>query len=103
MRYPGDRHVLPLFGPCRWAHYMRGKFHWNKNTKMQDPFFKAAPVNLIDVVSKSAGNIYPSGKYDVFPKIVLLTNHETLYNLDIVLSCHPPFEPIIALFTITGL
>ena len=70
---------------------------------MQDPFFKAAPVNLIDVVSKSAGNIYPSGKYDVFPKIVLLTNHETLYNLDIVLSCHPPFEPIIALFTITGL
>ena len=33
----------------------------------------------------------------------LLTNHETLYNLYIVLSLHPPFGPITALFTITGL
>ena len=36
--------------------------------------------------------------------VLLLTNHETPYNLkNIVLSFHPPFEPIIALYTITSL
>ena len=34
---------------------------------------------------------------------LLLTNHETLYNLDIVLSFLPTFERITALFTITGM
>ena len=34
-----------------------------------------------------------------FPVTLLLTNLETLYNLNIVLSFHPPFEPITALFT----
>ena len=48
-------------------------------------------------------NIYPSNKYEFFPVILLLTNHEALYNLNIVLSFHPHFEPIIAFFTITGL
>ena len=28
--------------------------------------------------------------------VSLLTNHETLYNLNIVPSFHPPFEPITA-------
>ena len=37
-------------------------------------------------------------------KIIFLTNHETLFNLNIGLSIHSPFEPIGALFTkITGL
>ena len=42
----------------------------------------------------------------VFPDhthYLLLTNHETPYNLNIVLSFHPSFEPITALFTTTGL
>ena len=56
-----------------------------------------------DVVSKRAAKIYPSNKYDNFPVILLLTNHEALYNLNIVLSFHQPFEPISAPFTITGL
>ena len=34
----------------------------------------------------------------IFSVILLLTNHETLYNLNIVLSFHPPFGPITALF-----
>ena len=38
-----------------------------------------------------------------FPVCSLLTNHETLYNINIVLSFHPPFEPITVVFTITGL
>ena len=50
-----------------------------------------------DVVLKSAANIYPPIKYDFFPVILLLTNHEALFNLGIVLSFHPPFEPISAL------
>ena len=54
-------------------------------------------------VSKSAANIYPSSKYEHFPVILLLTNQETLFNISIVLTFHPPFEPINALFTIIGL
>ena len=56
-----------------------------------------------DAASNSAANIYPSDKYDFFPVILSLTNHETPYNLNIVLSFHPPFEPMTALFTIKGL
>ena len=52
---------------------------------------------------KNAANIYPSSKYEYFPIILLLTNHETLFNMNIVLSINPSFEPISALFTITGL
>ena len=54
-------------------------------------------------VPKSAANIYQSKKSDFFPVILLFTNHQTLYNLNIMLSCHPPFEPITAYFTIVGL
>ena len=42
--------------------------------------------------------IYTSLINMIFSVILLLTNHETLYNLNIVLSFHPPFEPITALF-----
>ena len=56
---------------------------------------------------KSAANIYPSNNYDFFPIILLLTNHEALYKLDIVLSFHPHFDPgthqPLPFFTITGL
>ena len=45
-------------------------------------------------VSKSAANIYPSNKFDFFAVIILSTNHEALFNLNILLSFHPPFEPI---------
>ena len=38
-----------------------------------------------------------------FPVCLLVTNHETLYNINIVLSFHPPGEPITTLFTINGL
>ena len=70
---------------------------------MQSPFFLATPVNLIDAVSKSTAKIYPSNKYNIFPLILLLTNHEKPYNLNIVLSFHPPFKPITAIFTTTGM
>ena len=41
--------------------------------------------------------MYPSNKYDLFHVIILLTNYESLYNLNIVLSFHPPYKPITAL------
>ena len=37
------------------------------------------------------------------PVCLLLTNHETLYNINIVLSFHPPGELITTLFTVNGL
>ena len=52
---------------------------------------------------QSAGNVYSSSKYEYIPVILLLTNHETLFNINIMLSFHPPFEPISALLTTTGL
>ena len=64
---------------------------------------KANQQNQRDVVSKSVANIYRSYKYDFFPVILLLTNHEALFNLNIVLIFHSPFEPISALSTISGL
>ena len=75
---------------------------------MQGPFFLSNTSKLnqqkqLNVVSKKGTNIYPSNKYDFFPVILLLTNHKTLYNSNIVLTFHPPFEPITALFTISGL
>ena len=103
-QYTGDHHVLPLFGIWRWAPYMRGKFHW-KNIKMQGflkPHQWTYSTKQWDI-SKSAANIYPSYKYEFFPVFLLLTNQGTLYNLNIVLRFHPPFEPITTLFTITGL
>ena len=90
-----DHHVLQFLAPKGSAPYMRGKFHF-KNTKLQGPFFlshtsKPNQQKLRDVVSKSAANIYSSNKYDFFPVILLLTNHDALFNLNIVLSFHPPF------------
>ena len=38
-----------------------------------------------------------------FPVCLLLTNHETLYNINIVRSFHPPYEAITTPFTINGL
>ena len=35
---------------------------------------------------KSAANIYPSSKYEKFPVILLLTNHETIFYINIMLS-----------------
>ena len=108
MRYHGDHHVLPLFGPegghPTWEENFIEKYqnlrsfflsHTSKHKKQKQWF----------VVPKSAANIYmyPSSKYEYFAVILLLTNHETLFNLNIVLSFHPPFEPISAFVTITGL
>ena len=38
-----------------------------------------------------------------FHVCLLLTNHESLYNIIIVLSFHPPGKPITTLFTINDL
>ena len=85
-------HVLPLFGPLKV-----GTLHWRKVSlkKYQNArsFSLSQTSNLyqqkqFDVVSKNAANIYPSNKYDLFPICLLLTNHETLYNLNIVILSH---------------
>ena len=78
-----------------------GKFHWKKYQNARS-FFQSHTSKINqqkqrDVASKSAAKIYPSNKYDLFPVISLLTNHETPYILNIVLSFHSPFEPITAL------
>ena len=56
-----------------------------------------------DVVSKSTAKIYPSNKYNIFPSFIIDQSWNTLQLKNIVLSFHPPFEPITSLFTITGL
>ena len=56
-----------------------------------------------DVVSKSTAKMYPSNKYNIFPSFISDQSWNTLQLKNIVLSSHPPFEPITALFTITGL
>ena len=107
MRYPGDRHVLPLFGPWRWAPYMRGKFYWKKYQNARS-FFLSHITNLNqqkqwDVVPKSTAKIDPSNKYNIFPSFIIDQSWNTLQLKNSVLSFHPPFEPITALFTFTGL
>ena len=107
MRYPGDRHVLPLFGPWRWAPYLRGKFYWKKYQNARS-FFLSHTTELNqqkqwDAVSKSTAKIYPSNKYNIFPSFIIDQSWNTLQLKNIVLSFHPPFQPITALFTITGL
>ena len=61
-------------------------------------FLKATPVNLKSVATYSCilNMIF-------FPVCLLLTNHETLYNIIIVLSFHPSCEPITPPFIINGL
>ena len=107
MRYPGDRHVLPLFGPWRWAPYMRGKFYWKKYQNARS-FFLSHTTKLNqqkqwDVVPKSTAKIDPSNKYNIFPSFIIDQSWNTLQLKIIVLSFHPPFQPITALFTFTGL
>ena len=107
MRYPGDRHVLPLFGPWRWAPYMRGKFYWKKYQNARSFFLshtsKLNQQKQLDVVPKSTAKIDPSNKYNIFPSFIIDQSWNTLQLKNIVLSFHPPFEPITALFTFTGL
>ena len=79
-----------------------------KNTKMQGPFFLSHPSKLNqqkqwDDVSKSTAKIYPSHKYNIFPSFIIDQSWNTLQLKNIVLSFHPHFEPISALFTFTGL
>ena len=52
---------------------------------------------------KSTAKIYPSNKYNIFPSFIIDQSWNTLQLKNIVLSFHPPFEPISALFTLTGL
>ena len=107
MRYHGDHHVLPLFGPWRWAPYMRGNFHWKKYQNARSFFLshtsKLNQQKQWEVVSKSTAKIYPSNKYNIFPSFIIDQSWNTLQLKNIVLSFHPPFEPISALFTFTGL
>ena len=107
MRYHGDHHVLPLFGPWRWAPYMRGNFHWKKYQNARSFFLshtsKLNQQKQWEAVSKSTAKIYPSNKYNIFPSFIIDQSWNTLQLKNIVLSFHPPFEPISALFTFTGL
>ena len=107
MRYHGDHHVLPLFGPWRWAPYMRGNFHWEKYQNARSFFLshtsKLNQQKQWNVASKSTAKIYPSNKYNIFPSFIIDQSWNTLQLKNIVLSFHPPFEPISALFTFTGL
>ena len=50
-----------------------------------------------DVVSKSTAKIYPSNKYNIFPSCIIDQSWNTLQLKNIVLSFHPPFEPITTL------
>ena len=82
MRYPGDRLVLPLFGPWRWAPYTRGKFYWKKYQNARS-FFLSHTTKLNqqkqwDVVPKSTAKIDPSNKYNIFPSFIIDQSWNTL-------------------------
>ena len=79
-----------------------------KSTRMQGPFFLSHTTKLNqqkqwDVVPKSTAKIDPSNKYNIFPSFIIDQPWNTLQLKNIVLSFYPPFEPITALFTFTGL
>ena len=101
MRYHGDHHVLPLLAPEGGHPTWEDTFI--KNTKMQGPFFLATPVNVINISS----DMLFQKVQQIYTRLVnmnlLLTKYETLFNINIVPSFHPPFEPINNLFTVTGL
>ena len=70
---------------------------------MQGPFFLAAPLNLTnksnEMLFQKVQQRYTRLINTIYFLVLLLTNHETPYNLKILCS----FQPITALFTITGL
>ena len=69
------------------------KKYQNARYYFRSPTSKLNQQEQSDVVSKST---VPSNRYNIFPIILLLANSETPYNLNIVLSFHPPLEPITA-------
>ena len=75
---------------------MRGKFPLTKY--QNESSFFLSHTSKPNQQKQRAANTYPFNKYDFFPIILLLTNHEELFNLNIVLSLHPPFEPIGAFY-----
>ena len=81
-----------------------------KNTRMQGPFLKATLVNLINKSNEmlfqkvqQRCKIDLSNKYNIIPSFIIDQSWNTLQLKIIVLSFNPPFEPITALFTFTGL
>ena len=86
---------------------MRGKFYWKKYQNARSFFLshtsKLNQQKKRDVVSKSTAKIYPSNKYNIFPSFIIDQSWNTSQLKNIVLGFHPPFEPITALFTVTGL
>ena len=71
---------------------MRGKFRWKKNARS----FCLSHNNKLEVLFQKLQQKYTlSNKCDLFPVILLLTNHETLYNWNFVLPTfwanHCPF------------
>ena len=107
MRYHGDHHVFTTFCPLKVCTLHTRKISLKKIPKCK--IFFLSPNSKLNqqkqwyVVSQRAAKIYPSSKYEYFPVILLLTNHETLFNINIVPSFHTRFEPISTLFTFTGL
>ena len=86
---------------------MRGKFYWKKYQNTRS-FFLSHTSKLYqhkqwNVVPKGTAKIDPSNKYNIFPSFIIDQSWNTLQLKNIVLSFHPPFEPITALFTFTGL
>ena len=86
---------------------MRGKFYWKKYQNARSFFLShASELNQQkqwDVVSKSTAKIDPSNKYNIFPSFIIDQSWNTIQIKNAVLSFHPPFEPITALFKFTCL
>ena len=81
MRYPDDKHLLPLLVPEGGYPTCEENSSEKKCENTRCYFLshnsKFNQQMQRDVVSNSAAKIYPSNKYGVFPVILLLTNHET--------------------------
>ena len=95
--------MAPEGGHPTWEEIFIEKKKQNASSFFLDHTSKLNQQKQWDVVLKSKAKIYPSNKYNLFPSFNIDQSWNTLQLKNIVLSFHPPFEPISALFTITGL
>ena len=90
--------LVPEGGHPTWEEIFIEKKYQNARSFFLSHTSKLNHQKQWDVVSKSTPKIYPSKKYNIFPSFIIDQSWNTLQLKNIVLSFHPPFEPISALF-----
>ena len=95
--------LAPEGGHPTWEENSTEKKYQNARSFFLSHTTKLNQQKQWDAVPKSTAKIDPSNKYNIFPSFIIDQSWNTLQLKNIVLSFHPPFGPITALFTFTGL